>query len=409
MSGAVPTNYSVLMPAAQVAVFSNHADTHAAVQALAHDWRFARVQFDIRPGDVAHAIHAYAQTPSPNLIMIDTDVIDSSFTALLEQLAGVCIEGTQAIIVGPVNDVALYRYLINLGVGDYLVRPLQTPMIADVIARLLLAQLGASDSHLVAVIGSKGGVGASTVTDLLAYGLAEVKGQKTTVLDFAGGRSYLAVAFGLEPVTTIHEMVRAAVATDPNALQRMVLKAGKQLQIIGTGNDRVFEEPPTTDQIERVLDRLLAVTPYVIADLSGASVAIQKMIISRAQYIMLTSLPTLSSLRLARSLLNEIKEAKGGTLERVHLVLNMSGMAPGLEVERKDIEAALGHRVTAILPFDTKLVVGAESHGKVLGTLKGAEKYIQDLIAPFNLGGARPTEPPKNTTILDQFIRKVGM
>lgn len=408
MSGTVPSSTSVLLPAASIGVFSNHEETRAAVAALASDWRFARVRFEVRPGDVAHAIQAYAGTPSPNLLILDTDVIDSSFTAMLEQLAGVCSEGTDAVVVGPVNDVALYRYLINLGVEDYLVRPLQTATISDVVARILLKQLGASDSQLIAVVGAKGGTGVSTLAELLAYGLGEKGGHKTILLDGACGRSYLSVAFGLEPVTTLAETARAAAATDPNALNRMLIKAGQNLQILGTGNDRFLDEGAPPEQMEKVLDRLLAVTPYVIADLSGAVPALQRLVLSRAQRVMLVSLPTLSSLRLTRSLISEIKDLKGGHFEMLDLVVNMVGIAPGAEVGRADIETALGHKIAVTVPFESRLVIGAESQAKVLGAQKGAEKIMADLVARLQ---ARPvgSDPDKSPAgLFDSFLRKVG-
>lgn len=407
MSGSTSSAYSVLLPAATVAVFSNHEETRAAVSALTSDWRFARIRFDIRAGDVNAAIAAYTVAPSPNLLLVDTDVIDSGFTGQLEQLAGICSEGTNAMVVGPVNDVAMYRYLINMGVSDYLVRPLQTPTIADVIARILMEQLGASDSHLIAVIGAKGGVGTSMVAGLLAYGLGETSNQKTIVMDAAGGRSYLAVSFGTEPTTTIHEAARAAVANDPNMLGRMLQKVGQNLQVLGSGNDRYLDDLITGDQMERILDRLLAVTPYVVADLSGANAGVTRSVLSRAQRIMLVSQPTLSSLRLARTLINEIKELKGGSFDALDLVINMVGMAPGAEVAKTDIEAAIEQKVAVTLPYDVKLVVGTEAQAKVLGAAKGAEKMLADLLARLYVS-PRGSEPAKSGGFLDNLFRKGG-
>jgi pilus assembly protein CpaE len=407
MSASQPSSTSVLLPAATVAVFSPHDETRSAVAALATDWRFARIKFEIRQGDVNAAIASYTGVPSPNLLIVDTDVIDATFTSALDTLATTCSEGTDAIVVGPVNDVALYRYIIGIGVSDYLVRPLQPHIISDVIAATLIKQLGASDSQLIAVMGAKGGTGTSTVAELLAYGLAEVKGQKTAVLDAAGGRSYLAVAFGMEPITTMSETVRAAVSTDPNALARMLQKAGAQLQVLGTGNDRYFDESVAPEQLERVMDRIMAITPYVVVDLSGATIAVQRMVLSKAQRILLVSQPTLSSLRLARSLMNEMKELKGGSTDHIDLIINMIGMAPGAEVGKADIEGAIDHKINAMLPFDPKLVVGAEAQAKVLGSMRGSEKMINDLLASLQISGRGP-DAPKGGGLFDNLLRKVG-
>jgi len=407
MSVSPSSNFSVLLPAATVAVYSAHEDTRAAVSALATDWRFARIRFDVRPGDVGHALAQYAQTPSPNLLIVDTDVIDQGFAARLEQLASTCSEGTNAVVIGPVNDVAMYRYLINMGVSDYLVRPLQTPTIAEVIARILMEQLGTSESHLISIIGAKGGAGASTVAGLLAYGLAEVGRNKTILMDVAGARSYLSVSFGTEPLGTMTDAARAAASSDPNVLSRLLYKSGEMLQVLATGNDRYLEDVVAIDALERMIDRLLAVTPYVVTDLSGASPGVQRMILSRSQRIMLVSQPTLSSLRLARTLLNEIKELKGGAFDSLDLVLNMSGIAPGAEVAKSDIEAAMEHKVSLGIPFDPKLVIGSEAQAKILGTSKGAEKTVSDLLARVNVS-PKLSDPSKGGNLFDNLFKRGG-
>ena len=407
MSVSPSSNFSVLLPAATVAVYSAHEDTRTAVSGLATDWRFARIRFDVRPGDVGHALAQYAQTPSPNLLIVDTDVIDQGFAARLEQLASTCSEGTNAVVIGPVNDVAMYRYLINMGVSDYLVRPLQTPTIAEVIARILMEQLGTSESHLISVIGAKGGAGASTVAGLLAYGLAEVGRNKTILMDVAGARSYLSVSFGTEPLGTMTDAARAAASSDPNVLSRLLYKCGEMLQVLATGNDRYLEDVVAIDALERMIDRLLAVTPYVVTDLSGASPGVQRMILSRSQRIMLVSQPTLSSLRLARTLLNEIKELKGGAFDSLDLVLNMSGIAPGAEVAKSDIEAAMEHKVALGIPFDPKLVIGSEAQAKILGTSKGAEKIVSDLLARVNVS-PKLSDPSKGGNLFDNLFKRGG-
>ncbi len=403
--------YATLLPTSRVAVFSGHDDTRAAVAALASDWRFARVTFDIQPGDVTRAIHTYSQGPSPNLVIVDTDVIDSSFTSMLEQLAGVCTEGTDAVVVGPVNDVAMYRYLINMGVGDYLVRPLQPALIAEVMARLILAQLGASDSQLIAIIGAKGGVGTSTIAGLLGYGLSERGAQKTVLMDTSFGRSYISVAFGLEPVATFSELARAATTNDPNAMQRMMLRGGKNLSIVGTGNDRYLDDGIHADQFEPVLDRILSVNPNVIIDLSSSSPVIQRLVLSRAQKIVLVSTPTLPSLRLARALMADIKDLKGGNIELLDLVLNMVSQNQGAEVGRSDIEQALQHKIAATILYDAKLIMTAEAQTKILGTVKGVDKITDDLIMRLHLSGTsggRPGDGPKSG-LLGSLIRKAGV
>ncbi len=138
---------STLLPAAAVDVYSRDSETLQAARGLAQDWRFARVRVNVEEGDAESAIAAYQHRRSPQLVIMQTDTIDDSFTAKLEELAQHCEEGTSAIVIGPVNDVYLYRKLIDMGVTDYLVRPVETPVLAEVIAKSLVDQLEVTGSR----------------------------------------------------------------------------------------------------------------------------------------------------------------------------------------------------------------------------------------------------------------------
>src|SRR6218665_1359978 len=114
---------AILLPAARVDVFALDDGTAATAAKIAADWRFARVGLDVVRGGMDAAIERYAHAASPEMIIIETNDISDAFTAQLGALAEVCAEGTDAVIIGPTNDVHLYRSLVGMGVRDYLVRP----------------------------------------------------------------------------------------------------------------------------------------------------------------------------------------------------------------------------------------------------------------------------------------------
>ena len=128
---------------------------------------------DVVEGDVETAIQSYTEADSPNLVIIETDTTDESFTERLGELSAHCNEGTNAFIIGPTNDVNLYRSLTSMGVSDYLVRPVPLETLSEVVAKALIDKLGTSGSRLIGVIGAKGGVGTSSLTQGLAWGISE--------------------------------------------------------------------------------------------------------------------------------------------------------------------------------------------------------------------------------------------
>lgn len=374
---------SILLPASGVAVYSKDQETLQAARDIVNDWRFARVNVQDEEGDVAAAIEAYQDIPSPDLIIIQTDIIDDSFTASLEELAGHCNEGTSAIIVGPDNDVNLYRKLIDMGVSDYLVRPVKSTDLAEVIAKALIEKIGVTGSRLLAVMGAKGGVGASIISEAIACGVSDILGQKAILIDTSGGWSTLSVGLGFEPSTTLFEAARAAENNDEDSLKRMLHTVSDKLSVLATGGDVMLEPTVTAQQLEQLIDMLMVKYPVVIADLSQSAEILQKAVLTRANQILVTATPTLPALRLARSLIQEIREVRGGEDDDVDLIINMQGQASANEVSKADIEKAMEFKVAAYLPYDAKMFLGNESESRKLTDDKAAHAMIEKILLPI--------------------------
>lgn len=376
MSEPSESAFNTLLPAARVSLFALDQDLKEVVQSLSEDWRFARVTFDIRDGDVETATNLYQKHESPNLMIVQTAEIGEGFTDKLEVLAGSCSENTAAVVVGPVNDVYLYRKLIDMGVTDYLVRPVEKQVLTNLIAKTLIEKLGAPGSKLIAFIGAKGGVGTSTLAQMSALVSSDRLGQKTIIMDAAGGRSYLSVAMGTEAMTTLHEAVRASGSADQDSFKRMMVKVSDQLYVLATGAEAVLDDSVSSDQYESILGRLMVTYPVVFVDLSNAPVALARPVLSRAHDVVIVTNPTLPSLRTARSLLQEIKTLRGGGEQGLHMALNMKGVTQGSEVSDADIETAMKMAPHLSLPWSPKVFGEAESFGKFLTDIPGAKDIL---------------------------------
>lgn len=383
MSESVQDETSILLPAARVAIFSEDPATLSVAETLSEDWRFARVEIIAKNADVAAAIAYTAEYASPDLVIVQTEVIDDDFAASLEALAGNCDEGTAAIVIGPVNDVYLYRRLVDMGVSDYLVKPMTGEILGNVIARALIRKRGADGSRLISFIGAKGGLGTSFLAQSLARGIADILGQKTVLMDFAGGWSSMSVGLGFEPVTTLPEAIKAAFTGDQDSLKRMMFNVSDKLDVLAHGADEMFDQSVTPEQVEALLDTMLVRTPVVVADLSQSARGVKKALVRRSNLIVVTTSATLSSLRLARSLLQEIKTLRGGSLDSVRLLVTMRGAAGALEVPAKDISQALEFEPSGVVPFDPKLFLRSENEAlSVLDDPQGAA-FVKTILFPL--------------------------
>lgn len=374
---------SVLLPAARVEVFAIDDETAGAASELDKDWRFERVGLTVTNGGIEAATRKYAEYASPDIVIVQTEDIGGDFVDRLEGLASNCVEGTDAIVIGPTNDVHLYRKLTGMGVSDYLVKPIGKEDLADVIANTLIRKKGAAESRIVAVIGSKGGVGATTVAQSLGWIVSEKLNLKTLMIDAGAGWGTLGVGLGVEPQTSFHDALRIGATGDEDDVNRLLSKFSDKLHILAVGGDPLLTDGADIEAFETTLNRLLVTYPVVIIDLSGASRAIQKQTMALAHEIVIVSTSQLSSLRGCHSLLREIIEVRGNS-DAVDLVVNMQGMIAAHEVSKSDIKTALNYEPDVFLPFDPKLVIGAEALGRPLGEQKGASKILDALMPVAN-------------------------
>lgn len=396
MSDTQDVATNILLPAARVAFFVLDEDLRQTVEELKQDWRFARVTFDVHEGDVETAVETFRTALSPNLVIVETAEIEDSFTGRLEVLAGNCSEDTAAVVVGPVNDVYLYRKLIDMGVSDYLVRPVQKKILSELIAKVLIEKLGVSESRLIAYVGAKGGIGTSWIAQSSASVLAEELGEKTVILDAAGGRSYLSVAMGTDVVTTLHEAARASSSADQDSFKRMVVGISDNLSVLATGAESILDDPVSSEQFETIVNKLMSSYSVVIVDLSSAPIAISRSVITRAHDVVIVSSPTLPALRSARGLLQEVKTLRGGADQGSHLVLNMKGITQGHDVSDSDISNAMKVETELDLSWAPKVFFAAESSGKGLDEINGGKEVLAE-IRKFLVNGLRFADSGSST------------
>lgn len=383
MSDATKSTINALLPPGDIDVFTASGPTRDTLAALQQDWRFARLNVKIRGENVDDALNWYAENPSPHLIILQVDTTDESLEKSLEGLSAYCSEGTAAIVIGPVNDVRLYRNLMAMGISDYLVAPVPLDDLISAIGNVLLDMMGTLGSQLIAVAGAKGGVGTSTVTQILAYALSDTLGQKTLLMDAAAGHSSLWSMFGFKPTRTIIEAAKAAVDRDHEELNQIMVKPNERLSVMNSGAERLLDNPAAPQAYEMLLDRMLRLYPYVLVDLSGAPELIQRNILSRANSIFVTSTPTLTALSMTRGLIKEIQGIRGGHKSPVTVVVNKRGQAAAAEVPDKDIAAALDIPAgdVATIDYQPRFFLGIESEGTPIDKTKDGRSLIDQMAA----------------------------
>src|SRR5665213_1275182 len=180
---APPEEHIAPAPRVSVQAFCETVETAAAVQAAGEDRRLGKAHVKIQMGGATAAVEAYRVSPTPNVIVIEAEHRGDGILTRLDQLAEVCDAGTRVVVIGRVNDVTLYRELTKRGVSDYLIAPVGTIDVVRAICGLFTSPEAKPVGRIIAVVGAKGGVGASTVAHNIAWAIARDLALDSVVTD----------------------------------------------------------------------------------------------------------------------------------------------------------------------------------------------------------------------------------
>ncbi|HHL33560.1 MAG TPA: pilus assembly protein CpaE [Desulfobulbaceae bacterium] len=340
----------------------------------------------IKKGGIENAIRTLATASPPKFLFVDLAKSKNPMDDM-NALAEVCEPGTMVIAVGKENDISLYRNLINSGVHEYMVKPVTTEQIRECIlaAENTLRLANETEVHvvedatdkLVAVIGMRGGVGASTIVSSCAWIIANDMNRNTAILDMDIYFGTDALTFDLEPGRGLCDALENPSRIDGLFIERAMIKQGDNLSILGSEaslNDPTYTDPSA---MSHLLSELKHNFNYVIMDLPRNMAAEYPLMLSEADEIILVSDLSLAA---ARDIIRFLALCKTVAPDKtVKVILNKVAGAGMVEVDKKDFEASIERSVDWEIPFDAKLMVQVSRAGKPMPQAASMSKIVKVL------------------------------
>ena len=319
-------------------------------------------------GGLRNAVQSLSVSASPNILFVDMSESGDPINDI-NALAEVCEPGTVVIAAGQVNDVRLYRDLLSSGIQDYLLKPLSLDQVREslTMAQAMLSAPKHADMaddkphHMMAVVGVRGGVGASLVSTSLAWAMSEQAGRQTALLDLDVHFGTGALTLDLEPGRGLIDAIDNPSRIDGLFIERAMVRASDKLSLLSA--EAPIHQPVMTDgsaffQLEEELRNAFEMT---IVDIPRHVLIPFPHLVSEAGTILLVSDVTLASARDTIRILSWFKQNVPGA--RVILVANKFQNAVG-ELSRKEFESSIERPIDITIPFDPKLVSQSAKLGK---------------------------------------------
>src|SRR5277367_2264352 len=363
-------------PRVSVQAFCETVETAAAIQAAGEDRRMAKAHLRIQMGGPIAAIEAYQNSPTPNVIILESENRGEDILGGLDQLAPVCDAATRDIIVGRMNDIALYRELVRRGVSDYLISPVGALQVVRAVCGLFSAPDAKPVGRVIAIVGAKGGVGASTVAHNIAFSIARdlTLDAVVTDLDLAFGTAGL--DFNQDPAQGIAEAVFSPDRIDTAFVDRLLSKCTDHLSLLAAPAtlDRVYDFG--ADAFETIFDSLRATVPSVVLDVPHQWTGWTKQTLVGADDILIVAAPDLANLRNTKNLYDFLKAARPND-HRPLYCLNQIGVPKRPEIKAADFAKALESEPVAAIPFEPQLFGAAANNGQMIAEIAASHRTAE--------------------------------
>jgi pilus assembly protein CpaE len=397
------------VPRISIQAFCETAESASAVQAAGDDRRMAKAHLKIQMGGIAAAVEAYRNSPTPNVVLIESESRHDELLTGLDQLSDVCDAGTRVLVVGRANDILLYRELVRRGISDYLIAPID---VLDII-RAISSLFGAPDAkpvgRTIAVVGAKGGVGASTVAHNIAWSIARDMRLDAVVTDLDLPFGTAGLDYNQDPPQGIADAVFSPERIDTAFVDRLLSKCTDHLSLLAAPAtlERVYDFG--TDAFDSIFDVLRGSVPFIVLDVPHVWSGWTRRTLIAADSILVVAGPDLANLRNAKNMVDLLRAARPND-HRPHYCLNQVGMPKRPEIKADEFAKALETEPAAVIPFEPQMFGTAANNGQMIAEVSSghrvAETFRQLAQVMTGRGEVKRTRANLLAPFLDKFKRR---
>ena len=392
------------LPAINVHFFAETQQGAELFRLAAMDRLMRRPHVEIHQGGILAAVQAYQQASSPELLVLETTADRATMFTQLAALAEVVVPSTQVVVVGHVNDLYLYRDLLNEGVRDYLAMPLDVRALLASLSNIFVAEAESPVGRIVSFIGAKGGVGSSTIAHNVSWLLSRQYKVKTALADLDLAYGTAGLDFEASPAQGILDALASIDRLDANMIDKLLHKCSEHLMLLASPCSLEEVPPIEEQQLAGILDIMREVVALTVLDLPSTWSNWMRAAIIQSELVVVTSTPELAALRNAKVLLDNIRNLRPNE-EPPLLVLNQ--VDPKLpQVPPEQFAATVGVKEWLEIPYDPNLFGEAALEG-VLPLEKAPDSKLAETIEIIaaRIAGAEPPKKEKRKSFMLDLLK----
>lgn len=261
------------------------------------------------------------------------------------------------------TDGQLILAAMRSGITEFLTKPIDIELLSmacdKVASRKDASQI---DGRLITVIGSAGGVGATTLACNLAVELADLVGpDKVALVDLDYRFGQVATLLDVQPSYTIADLTESAEQLEVSVVESAMVHHESGVHILGRPNQFAQADMITAAHCAGVLAMLQRMYEYVIVDGPTRFDMGTKAILDIADLNLLVIQLLVTSVRNVHRIVDEMRTV-GFSMDRVKVIVNRVGKESGI-ISPEYVKETLDHGIFHALPDDWPSASGSINMG----------------------------------------------
>jgi len=314
-----------------------------------------------------------AEVLEPELVLMDINMPEMNGIEATRRLSREYPQ-VSVILISINDELHNLRQAMLAGAKEYLVKPLSPEELSTAVRQV--AELGRQrlrqnngdepdrpipehkDNQLIAVFGTKGGVGKSVICTNLAVSAAQKYRGKVAMIDLDVQFGDLSIMMNVNPRKTIAEMMLETEKPSREMLESYLYERNG-VQLLSAPNKPELAEMVVPRRVQEIFAICRQEYRFTFVDTPSFIDELTLTALEAADLILLVialDLPTIKNVKKGIDILKQLQ-----LLERARLVLNRSSGIAGIEPH--DIERVLDMKIKAEVPSDGKLVVSSLNQG----------------------------------------------
>lgn len=291
-------------------------------------------------------------------------------------------EDTEVFLLSDNSDPQILIKAIRMGVNEFLPLPFKPDMLKDSITRFLDRQkkrrnkISEKSGHIISVVGSKGGVGTTTIAVNLAVTLALANKELSVALfDMNILFGEIPMFLNISPKYHWGDITKNMDRLDDFFLSNILSAHSSGVRVLPSPrylNDHPVPTPPIMDVL---LDLMITKYDYIIIDLGQSLSETALKILQRSERIQLVAIQSLPCLSNTNRLIKSFVDFGSINKEKINVVLNRyfkKGM-----VSLANAEEGIGKKLSWVIPNDYSTTMSAINSGKALYQISSRSKIVE--------------------------------